>query len=210
MTTIHVPSQGEAPPSEAGRYQRLAEGIRQLRVGTARRLSERTLMALGGVFVGVGFLLVLLGWRGAATTPYLYEQIPYMASGGFFGVGLIFCGAFCYFAHWVTELVKEHRVQSAAIVEAIARLEETVRQQAGLDRAAAAANGSVGGDAAFAPAAPGMPDGVPLVATARGTMAHRPDCVVVTGKGGLRQVQPSDGLLPCKLCDPYAVASSTS
>ena len=45
--------------------------------------------------------------------------------------------------------------------------------------------------------------GPALVATARGTMAHRRDCVVVAGKADLRPVGPGDGLAPCKLCDPY-------
>jgi hypothetical protein len=44
-----------------------------------------------------------------------------------------------------------------------------------------------------------------LVATVKGSMAHRPDCVVVAGKPGLRAVDASEGLLPCKLCDPYAM-----
>jgi hypothetical protein len=43
-----------------------------------------------------------------------------------------------------------------------------------------------------------------LVATGKGTMAHRPDCVVVAGKNGLRAVSADDGLASCKLCDPYA------
>ncbi len=42
-----------------------------------------------------------------------------------------------------------------------------------------------------------------FVATAHGTMAHLPDCVVVAGKRDLKQVTPDDGLVPCKLCEPY-------
>ena len=45
-----------------------------------------------------------------------------------------------------------------------------------------------------------------LVATERGSMAHRLDCVVVAGKSGLRPVTHDDGLAACKLCDPYAPA----
>lgn len=188
---------------DAGRFQRLADGIRGLRVGGGTlNLGERTLMIIGGILAPIGLLLVLLGWWGAAHTPNLYEQIPYVASGGLFGLGLVFLGAFFYFAHWITELVKESRGQSAAMIEAIARLEETVRQQAGLDRLAGATNGSVSGhqESAFAP----VEDDRELVATNRGTMAHRPDCVVVAGKPSLRRVAVDDALEPCKLCDPYA------
>jgi hypothetical protein len=83
------------------------------------------------------------------------------------------------------------------MIEAIARLEETVRQQAGAGRLAAASESPV----------PQSPNGAPardLVATGRGTMAHRPDCVVVAGKTGLRRVTEDEELDSCKLCEPYA------
>jgi hypothetical protein len=189
--------------ADAGRFQRLADGVRGLRVGGGTlNLGERTLMILGGIIAPVGFVLVILGWYGAAHTPNVYEQIPYMASGGFLGLGLVFLGAFFYFAHWMTEMVKESRGQSAAVVEAIGRLEETMRQQAGLDRLAATNGASHG---AFAPpVADSDGDQRELLATNRGSMAHRSDCVVVAGKAGLRRVGRADDLEPCKLCDPYA------
>ena len=187
------------PGAQASRFQRLADGVKGLRVGGGTlNLGERTLMILGGVIAPLGLALVIIGWYGAAHTPNLYEQIPYMVSGGLFGLGLVFIGSFFYFAHWITELVKEGRGQSAAMVEAIARLEETVRQQAGADRAVLAS--ATGIDAAGAARS--------LVATAKGTMAHRAECVVVAGKPGLRTVAADDNLEPCKLCDPYLESTS--
>lgn len=189
--------------------QRLADGVRRLRIGgSGFSFGERTLMILGGILAPIGLVLVLLGWYGAAHTPYLYEQIPYMTSGGFLGLGLVFLGAFFYFAHWMTEMVRESRAQSSALLDAIGRLEETVRHQADPDRAGAAKNGSMGLPLAGAPAARAeggerVASGPALVATSRGTMAHRPDCVVVAGKSSLRAVGASDGLVACKLCDPY-------
>ncbi len=183
-----------APVSSAAGYQRLAEGVRALREGGGTlNLSEHTLMVLGGVIAPLGLVVVLIGWYGAAHSPFLFQQVPYLISGLGLGLGLVFLGSFFYFAHWITELVKESRAQSAAMVEAIARLEETVRQQAGADRLAIAANGAAtaAGD---------------LVATTKGTMAHRPECVVVAGKPGLRTVGAGEELEPCKLCDPYAEA----
>jgi hypothetical protein len=190
------------PGAQASRFQRLADGVKGLRVGGGTlNLGERTLMILGGIIAPLGLALVLIGWYGAAHTPNLYEQIPYMVSGGLFGLGLVFIGSFFYFAHWITELVKEGRGQSAAMVEAIARLEETVRQQAGADRAVlASTNGAGTANAAEAARS--------LVATSKGTMAHRPDCVVVTGKPGLRAVAADESLEPCKLCDPFSESNS--
>jgi hypothetical protein len=180
------------PHAEARRLQRLADGVRSLRTGGRLNLGERTLMVLGGILAPLGLVFVLVGWNGAAHTPNLFEQIPYAISGGLFGLGLVFLGAFCYFAHWMTELVKEHRAQSAAVVEAIGRLEEVLRSNAGAVAGAAATAAPTNGQA--------------LVATERGTMAHRPECVVVAGKTDLRAVSAADGLAPCKLCEPYGVA----
>ncbi len=112
----------------------------------------------------------------------------------------MFLGSFFYFAHWITELVKEGRTQSAAMIEAIARLEETVKQQVGVDRLATAGESASGSAAARANGAVAGE----LVATGKGTMAHRPDCVVVAGKQSLRRVSPDQGLVSCKLCEPYA------
>jgi hypothetical protein len=186
-----VPSSGG--PGLAERDRRFHDGVRTLRVGRASlRLEERILMVVGGIIAPLGLVIVLLGWWGAAHTPYVFEQLPYVISGGLLGVGLIFLGAFFYFTHWITQLVKEHRAQSTAVLQALERLEV---QLAGLgeapaDPAAVAANGA-------------HPDGPALVATAQGTMAHRPDCVVVAGKPGLRPVAWDDGLSACKLCEPY-------
>ena len=190
MTTAVDPV---APVGDRDVAERLADGVRRLRIGSFH-LGERVLMVAGFVAVGLGLLFVGLGWYGAAHTPNLYEQIPYVASGGLFGLGLIFLGGFFYFAHWLTELVKEHRTQSSALLEAINRLDEAVRHRVAATETAATV---------AAPPAATNGASRSLVATARGTMAHRPECVVTAGKRGLRAVSTDDGLDACKLCDPY-------
>ena len=170
--------------------------------GGTLNLSEHTLMVLGGIIAPLGIVIVLVGWYGAAHSPFLFQQVPYLISGLGLGLGLVFLGSFFYFAHWITELVKEGRTQSAAMIEAIARLEETVKQQAGADRLAAASDGQGG-------ASPNGATAADLMATGKGTMAHRPDCVVVAGKPGTRRVSADEGLLACKLCEPYAETADT-
>ena len=194
MTTAVEPA---APIADTEAAERLADGVRRLRIGSFH-LGERILMIAGFVAVGLGLLFVGLGWYGAAHTPNLYEQIPYVASGGLFGLGLIFLGGFFYFAHWLTALVKEHRAQSTALLEAISRLDDAVRHRTPATDSAEAPSAKSNGAATR-----------PLVATARGTMAHRPECVVTAGKRGLRAVSTEDGLDACKLCDPYAEAATT-
>src|SRR3546814_20887168 len=146
---------------------------------------------MGGVIAPLGVVIVLLGWLGASRTPHVFEQVPYLISGGLLGIALVFLGAFFYFAHWLTELVREHRTQSAAIVDALTRLQDQVAE---LSTAPPAAGGAI--DLTRA----GADDALVLVATPRGTMAHRAECVVVAGKSDLRQVSPADGLPACKLC----------
>ena len=185
--------------TEAKRLQRLSEGVRNLRAGGGTlNLGERVLLILAGILAPTGLALVLLGWHGASHTPNLFEQIPYLISGGLLGLGFVFLGSFFYFAHWLTELVKEHRAQSAAVVEAIGRLEDVIGR--------AATTTSLNGGAA--PTALSRTSDVALVATLKGTMAHRPECVVVAGKVGLREVSAGDGLDSCKLCDPYAALAN--
>jgi hypothetical protein len=80
-------------------------------------------------------------------------------------------------------------------------VQEQQRQTAVLLEAINSLQGAPAGDAA-APVAATVAAG-DLVATAKGSMAHRPDCAVVTGKRGLRNVSERDGLTPCRLCNPY-------
>lgn len=170
-----------------------ADAVRALRTGAGSlNLSERTLMVVGGIVAPIGLLCVILGWLGAARTPNVFEQIPYLISGGLLGLGLVFLGAFFYFTHWITELVKEQRAGSAALLEAIGRLQTSIEQSTAAPAIAAAPTHHVDNGHAT------------LVATQRGSMAHREECVVVAGKHDLRSVTVADGLAPCKLCDPYA------
>jgi predicted membrane chloride channel (bestrophin family) len=104
--------------------------VRALRVGSASTaLSERILLVLGGILAPLGLVVVVLGWWGASRTSYPFEQTPYLISGGLLGLGLVFLGSFFYFAHWLTQLVKEHREQSVAILAALERLAEQLGDQ---------------------------------------------------------------------------------
>ena len=48
-------------------------------------VAEHTLMLICGIIAPLGLVLVLVGWYGAARTPNLFEQVPYMISGGILG-----------------------------------------------------------------------------------------------------------------------------
>ena len=203
MTTLTIPVLRKrtptAEPTAADSGDRFDDDVRTLRVGAASvRLEERLLMVIAGTVAPLGLIAVLLGWWGAAHTPYVFEQIPYLISGGLLGLGLLFLGAFFYFAHWMTQLVKEQRTQSAAVLAALDRLHDRLGAAVG-DGAPTIAVSSNGTHPVVTPHV----EILDLVATERGTMAHRRDCVVVAGKSAVRPVDASDGLAPCKLCEPY-------
>ena len=69
---------------------------------TSRRIPvEQVLAIVSAVLLPLGLAVMLLGWYGAAHTPYLFEQVPYLISGGILGLGLAVVGGLIYFGSWV-------------------------------------------------------------------------------------------------------------
>jgi hypothetical protein len=94
-------------------------------------------------------------------------------------------GGLAYFGYWITRLVHENRDHTAQLLLAI----EKIGALAIEDEGAAAVAG----------------DGM-LVATATGSMLHRPDCPVVANRDGVRRVKASaPGFEPCKICEPELI-----
>ena len=177
------------------RQERLAGRVGRLRSRGGSGNLDRWLLLTGGALMPLGFLLVLLGWAGASHTPLLFEQIPYMISGGLLGVALVFAGGFVYFAYWMTLLVRESRKGREDLQASLTRLETLL-----------ASGALLGGVEGAAPGA-GANGHAQYVATATGTMIHRPDCVAVANRPNLRAVAPdTPGLTACGLCEPLAVA----
>ncbi|MCU1603333.1 MAG: hypothetical protein JWO22_4042 [Frankiales bacterium] len=172
------------------RQERLASNVQGLRVPRATfSFSDRWMLVVGGTLLPLGVVLVLLGWYGASHTVLLFEQIPYLISGGLLGLSFVIGGGFVYFAYWMTLLVRENRTGREEMQAVLLRMEELMQAQAQPQSRRAA-----GGTAVAA---------VDLVATKTGTMIHRPDCVAVDGRDNLRSVTAkTPGLTPCKLCDP--------
>jgi hypothetical protein len=183
-----VPTTEPSTNGAGSRQQRLAAAVKNLR--TRQSLSaipvDRWVLIAGAVMVPLGIALILLAWYGAAHKPLIIQQFPYLLSGGILGLGLMFTGGLAYFGYWVTRLVQENRHHTQELVAAIDRLAALAGEE---DGSAVRAGGN------------GM-----LVATATGTMLHRPDCPVVANRQGVRRVKAdAPGFAPCKICEPELV-----
>jgi hypothetical protein len=159
--------------------------------GSGRQLTvERVLAVASAVLLPLGLAVIVLGWYGAAHTPYLFEQLPYLISGGLLGLGLAIVGGLIYFASWVARTSAQQQQQGDEVVELLRDVLDELR--AATPAPTTRRKGSGGNGAA------------PYVATARGGMLHRPDCAVVAGRSDLRSISASgDGLKPCTLCHPF-------
>lgn len=190
MTVADIPVQ-----ERQDRLRGRVAGLRSKAAGSVPR--ERALLVVGGVLLPLGVLLVLVGWLGVARTPLVFEQVPYVVSGGMLGLAVVVIGGFVYFSYWQTLVVKALRDNQSELGATLLRIEALMAEQ----RSATAAPGD---GTAVVPAQPGpRSGGSALVATASGTMLHRPQCAVVAGRESLREVTAETrGLTPCSLCQP--------
>src|SRR5438309_1374705 len=149
-----------------GRFDALAQQVRAIRGRTRGGRSDMWMLYVGGTLMPLGALLIVLGWLGASRTPFVFEQTPYLISGGILGLALVIGGGFVYFGYWQSLRIRESRRQNDELTAAVGRL-ETLLGNGG--------NGNGVGAARF-------------VATAQGSIFHRPDCAVVDGRTNLRKV----------------------
>jgi hypothetical protein len=116
----------------------------------------------------------------------VFEQIPYMVSGGLFGLVLVVAGGFCYFGYFLARILTTSR----EMLDSLLRLEERF-EAVGLSTDNPVDRGAR------------LPH-VTFVATKNGTMYHRPDCQAVAGRAPaeLRRVRDTNGLTACRICVP--------
>jgi hypothetical protein len=135
-------------PAEAGggvgnRLNRLAGAVDKSRGKGKVRDLRKILNALGMAAIGFGIATVILGWYGASHSPYLFQEIPYLISGGLLGVALVIGGSTLVLAGWHLRQINESRRDTQAVVRAVERLEKAL--VAGATVNGAARNGGPGG-----------------------------------------------------------------
>lgn len=126
-----VPPAAAVDPDAADRRsQRLLGGLADLstRIRTGGIDGERLLFVLGAVAAPLGMLLIGIGWYGSAGSGLVFEQIPYVVSGGFAGLGFVFIGCTLYACWWITRSIREQRERHDAVVQKQDELIAAVRE----------------------------------------------------------------------------------
>lgn len=153
--------------------------------GNTSRLVQIGMFIAGAILLPVGLVVICLGWYGIAHTPYQYDQMVYLVSGGFLGVGITFVGGFLYFGSWIARFGSD-------LKESDQRLSETLLTlAASIERATKSSGaGSAGGA---------------LVVAGNSTTVHRADCSLLDGRSDVHPAGPNAaGHTACRLCRPEA------
>lgn len=193
-------------PAPSGATERFGAAVRSLRTRGGAGRADRALLLIGGLLLPLGVLVVVLGWLGASHNVLVFEQVPYVISGGLLGLALTVVGGFVYFNYWQAVGVRESRSQHRELLAALDRIESLMASGQG----ALVPSTSTPTRTPPGAAAGGAPSGgaSTLVATTSGSMMHRPDCPVVAGRDNLRAVPPGqEGLEPCRICDPLGAVA---
>ncbi len=77
----------------------------------------------GAILIPLGVVFILLGWYGAAHARVVQQQIPYMVSGSFVGLGCMIVGGLLFWGHWLYRIYDQadlHHEEQQRVLETIA------------------------------------------------------------------------------------------
>ena len=134
-----------SPPGPAaaaiasGLVEEFLAGVYALQIPSQIERRERRFYRAGLLIAFTGFAVIGLGWWGASGTKYVYQEIPYVISGGIFGAALVIVGGALFARYsaarllrfWLARLLADQQIQTDRVVEAITALTEALQAQAG-------------------------------------------------------------------------------
>lgn len=114
------------------RVEEFRETISEMKISHPPPALERAYLWLGVIGVAVGFVLIVMGYNGAATTEFTPEAISYLISGGVVGLALIVVGVGLFLRYslarfqrfWLLRNIFEQRSQTDRIVQVLERIEK--------------------------------------------------------------------------------------
>ncbi len=114
----------------AARRARFREAVARLSERAKSTELLRMLLLPGAFAVVAGFVFMFFGWYGAARTAREIEQVPYLISGGFIGLAMVFVGGLMLAcAFWMSMLQQFSDQADERAEKRIAELEEKLEQQ---------------------------------------------------------------------------------
>ncbi|HEX9681680.1 MAG TPA: hypothetical protein VGA13_01240 [Acidimicrobiales bacterium] len=152
---------------------------------------------LGWVFAGIGGFVLLFGWVGVSREVLVAKQLPYLVSGGFGGVALVFFGAKLL----DTSDFRRHderldRLERA--IDDLCALLVVARDESGVS------NGS--GSARASTFAATSSDVITVVVSESGQSFHQPECGLVRDRATVSTMTLEEAvdrdLRPCQVCRP--------
>lgn len=177
----HTGTSSAGMPRASGRTS--STGAAPLKDNYARLL-QVILFWAGAVLLPLGLVVIILGWYGAANTPYQYDQLSYLVSGGLLGLGLTFCGGFLYFGAWLARIAADQKEASKRLADTLLVLADVT------SRSAATRSDDLD------------VSGLPVVA-GTGTTMHRRDCQLIAHRDDLAPVGEDNAhLTSCRVCKP--------
>jgi hypothetical protein len=149
---------------------------------------------LGVGFVVAGFILIFLGWNGAASWASVAGQMPYVISGGVAGLSLVVIGVGLM-------VIENQRVDRVQLQHTLAEVRDLIERMAGSAGTGTSAQAMAEAEAAG-------------LFVAGPTTYHRPTCPLLEGRGVLSTITKDDaeaqGLTPCRVCDPDAAPAAAA
>ena len=150
---------------------------------------------LGYVFVAIGIVLLLTAYLGVSREVLVAKQIPYLVSGGLFGLAFVTLGS----RFLLIEDLRRDAGRLDRLEQAVADLHAALLTRP--DAPATYADGTASQTASNGHARP-----EPVLALTGGDSFHRPDCPIVDGKDSAKPLTSTaaqkKGLSACPLCQP--------
>ncbi|MFI9327055.1 hypothetical protein ACIGZJ_05830 [Kitasatospora sp. NPDC052868] len=175
--------------------------------GPGLRAAREAREWLGWALAAAGAVLCVLGWYGVSGEQFVEQQIPYLASSTIPGAALVVAGTV------MVALRASARSESPPpqgdptslrIEQLYALLVEPADASPAAEPAGRTVPNAGGAVGPGRPAAP--PFAADRLALPEGTLFHRPDCPLITGKPRAEPVDAdavrSRGLTACRVCEP--------